>query len=703
MECILDTNVKDLKKDASNLDVKRAGTACFWTERWNMEKNILLLSLVAIIACIACGCMQKTDADPSESDTRDAPRAIVQNRMEKDNGAVVTHEETAPADAPVNLIWIVLDACRAKNLSCYENFRKTSPCIDKLAAYGTIFKQTFAQSTHTSFSVPSYMTGRYFPVPCLSGRFSVSSAIRQAPAGEILFAETMKANGYATVLFDAHPLFESTDRLAQSFDEFVKVPMDFALKCPPKLEELTGAICSWIDAHKDMPFFAYVHAMDVHFPIILSPPYDRWIDKEYSSDSLNYFESGQTFSRKDGEPFHEEDIAYFNALYDGAIWGADDQIAAIVQHVETLGLSNRTIFVIGSDHGQALGEDGYNVCHSTDLAYDELLRVPLVMHGPGIPAGKKVESLVENVDIVPTLAGLLGLETRARYDGMDLTPLLTYSGEYRPREYIFAAPFRTFYDNINSLIVRNNSFRYEEYLTSPLRQLWKMPDSYTSEQNLLAGSPGIAGPFREALLKFKMRYWEPYLSLPVEAYILHAAWMSAFRVSGDIAEANHFLPAKPKTLCEDGQWACTDGQLWCAPFAEECSALQFRFPIPQGAYRIFIKFLNDASHDGHPASAFEMKIQGAPEPIRIIQDNQPHDAARFETAPLGTHNAGDGYFDFSLAPLDRKHWVCIQKIVFLPEGAQDDAASILKNEMLAPKTHQQTRDIEEALQALGYI
>ena len=71
------------------------------------------------------------------------------------------------AASRINVVWILLDACRAQNLSCYGYERKTSPNIDRLASRGVLFEQHFTQGLMTAISVPSYMTGRDFAANCV--------------------------------------------------------------------------------------------------------------------------------------------------------------------------------------------------------------------------------------------------------------------------------------------------------------------------------------------------------------------------------------------------------------------------------------------------------------------------------------------------------------------------------------------------------
>lgn len=95
-----------------------------------------------------------------------------------------------------NAIWVVLDACRYDHLSCYGYGRATSPNLDKMAERGALFEQCHAQGFNTLASVPSYMTGRLYPVSCLeTGDWR--DMFRVAPPAEFLIPSVMsRALGY---------------------------------------------------------------------------------------------------------------------------------------------------------------------------------------------------------------------------------------------------------------------------------------------------------------------------------------------------------------------------------------------------------------------------------------------------------------------------------------------------------------------------
>jgi arylsulfatase A-like enzyme len=102
----------------------------------------------------------------------------------------------------------------------------------------------------------------------------------------------------------------------------------------------------------------------------------------------------------------------------------DDAFGALIDHLRTTGLYDRTMIVFTSDHGEEFNEHGFVGWHSHSL-YDELLKVPLIIKFPGSgDGGTSVPSQVRSIDIAPTIVKFLGLPVPADFQGVDLSPLI---------------------------------------------------------------------------------------------------------------------------------------------------------------------------------------------------------------------------------------------------------------------------------------
>ena len=121
------------------------------------------------------------------------------------------------------------------------------------------------------------------------------------------------------------------------------------------------------------------------------------------------------------------DIAQVRALYDGAMAANDAGVAALLGGLRELGLDKSTIVVLLADHGENLyDEPGRGMGHGDHLEGDHSLRVPLLVYDPVHRfAPHAVPGLVRDIDVLPTLLGLLGAAAPAgELDGVSLLPLL---------------------------------------------------------------------------------------------------------------------------------------------------------------------------------------------------------------------------------------------------------------------------------------
>lgn len=609
--------------------------------------------------------------------------------------AKVTAEATGP-----NVVWILLDACRAKNLSCYGYERPTSPNIDKLAARGVVFEQHFSQSCRTATSVPSYMTGRYFATQCLGWRFSNATLARKPPAEEVLFPAMMRENGYRAAMFSSAPLFKPTDRLWRSFNEVQSWAQGEMLL--QRFEKVNEKLLPWLDKPKDEPFFLYLHALDTHFPHEMIPPFDQWLDKNYDASVLSPKWYGQAYVRADKAPFSDADKDWLRGLYDGGILDVDTQLGRVFEKLDALHLTDNTIIVVSADHGQLLGEDGITVAHLGST--DEVLHTPLIIAGPGIPAGKRVAAMTENTDIVPTLMSLLNLSTTAKPDGKDLMPLIR--GEVDAvRDYIVSIPNRGTYDHPSSFTLRDANFKFEQpFGLYNEAQLWQLPDDAATRNDVIAEHPTEAELLRGKMLNEVIPRWQRYIDLPVAAIVLDAAWL-AFNVTPKGYIADSFFikdPGVSDVLCRDNLWAYSEGQLWCRPSQEDAPPLKLETFIPPGRYDVRVAVLNDSNYKGEPASKIRAKVgrEGAWQEV-LAADLAPEQSA-YQLISLGFHEVPDGLLRIAFDKGDKNHWATVHAFVLAPVIDDKVNEAELKQyfELETPEGRAHT---DEAMDSLGYL
>jgi len=196
----------------------------------------------------------------------------------------------------------------------------------------------------------------------------------------------------------------------------------------------------------DHPFFAVCSYNAPHFPMIVPEPYDRMIDPDSIELPPNFCAGQSDKPREVTEShFHESEWSEREwrnliAHYLGFCALIDDQVDRILNYLDASGLRDNTIVVFTSDHGDMIGSHCLNQ-KGYPLHYDEALRVPLVMSGPGIDANQRIDQLVSLMDLVPTLADLCNVSIDVTHDGQSFAPALRGDDSWTGREAIIAESF----------------------------------------------------------------------------------------------------------------------------------------------------------------------------------------------------------------------------------------------------------------------
>jgi arylsulfatase A-like enzyme len=299
-----------------------------------------------------------------------------------------------------NLILVSLDTLRADHLSGYGYARATSPNLDaQMIARGTTFTEVISTFPQTDAAHLSLFTGLYAEAQPGRGRLAPSSPLP-------LLTERLRDAGLETAAFTEDALIAGFFGFWFGFDRFVERSF--------REEERGRATFDdglrFVREHRDRRFFLFLHTYKTHDPYVASEPY-----RELFTDADEWAESPPA----PGVPPRHRDLV---DAYDRTIREADDLIAELLAELEELGLAERTIVVVLSDHGESFGEHGATG-HGFS-GFQEQLRVPLVLRGPGIPAGLRVDTPASLVDVAPTLLEVLGIESLPAAQGISLAPAL---------------------------------------------------------------------------------------------------------------------------------------------------------------------------------------------------------------------------------------------------------------------------------------
>jgi arylsulfatase A-like enzyme len=308
-------------------------------------------------------------------------------------------------------VLIVLgDTMRLDSVGVYGAGPGRTPAIDALAASGVRFTQARAQSSWTLPSVASLFTSRW----CHEVT-DWADLPQRLPEEALTMAELFRAKGYATGGFSANVLVNHDNGFAQGFDTFWAPPTDASMWTDALTTAEHAAV--WLRRVEHRPFFAYVHFVDPHSPYC--PPEKRPKDPKAPVPG----DASRSFYGKNPLP-DAATLADWRRLYAEEVALVDRGLTRVLAALEPE-VRRRTTVVFLSDHGEEFLDHGF-LGHGWSL-YDELLRVPLVVSGPGIPAGRIVTQPVGLIDLLPTLAARAKLAepaAAASWRGVDLSRAL---------------------------------------------------------------------------------------------------------------------------------------------------------------------------------------------------------------------------------------------------------------------------------------
>jgi arylsulfatase A-like enzyme len=312
--------------------------------------------------------------------------------------------------AKPNVILISLDALRADHLGCYGHERDTSPNLDRMAAEGTLFERGFSPTAWTLPGHASMLSGR---VPRRHGATRSGTAIREDVP---LLTEILSSEGYATAAVVNAPFMQAKFGFGRGFDSYAYVPK-------LEVERHQQTVLDTLERHGDAPFFFFFHYMSVHDPYAPEERFNRFVgtyEQPIRITGERLLKLWRAMDRGEAE-LNEDEVRYLNDLYAGGVLSIDARIGEILDLLEREGLHDDTIVIVTADHGEEFMEHG-SIVHTKTL-YDELLHVPLILRGPGVPRGVRVRSIASLIDIAPTVLALVGLRPPSGIDGIDLATL----------------------------------------------------------------------------------------------------------------------------------------------------------------------------------------------------------------------------------------------------------------------------------------
>ncbi len=316
---------------------------------------------------------------------------------------------------PPNVIVILADDLGYGDLGSYGSRLIKTPNLDRLARQGVRMTDFYASANVCTPSRAGLLTGRY---PIRTGL--AQDVIRQSdtnglPLSEITIAEALKPD-YATALIGkwhlghVAPFWPPT---VQGFDLFLGLPYSHDMKplglytsgpgveltredvdFPKLTERFFDRGRRFVEDNREKPFFLMLALTAPHLPLVPHPDH-----------------AGHSSAAAYGDVVEEVDV----------------QLGRLTQHLKRLGLDRDTLIIVTSDNGPWFeGSSGPLRDRKGGAGWDGGYRVPFIVAGPGVPAGKVNREIAMNTDILPTILAMTGRPpSAAELDGRDLTAVLT--------------------------------------------------------------------------------------------------------------------------------------------------------------------------------------------------------------------------------------------------------------------------------------
>ncbi len=358
--------------------------------------------------------------------------------------------DEAPAEAaPPNIVLVSIDTLRGDRLGSNGNPDGLTPNLDRFAAEGIAFTQAYSQTNITNPSHRSLFSSLY-PT-------EVASLSEADPEGQWALAQVLRLYGYQTAARTAGGDLAPEVGPTLGFDSYTAA-FNFA-----SLYHTAPLAMEWLDAtDPKRPFFLFIHGYDTHTTYLKPTPFgalhagapsltperiflanatERVVDGQLlpKLDALQHVAQTElrprspearerlaertAASREPHAQVSDADIAFIHDLYDGAVSYADTQFGLLMAELQAGDRLDDTVVVVVGDHGEALGETGlFHRCCDLD---DAMTHVPLLLRLPRAEeGGRRIDTVVELIDVMPTLLELAGATIPAGLRGVSLVPAL---------------------------------------------------------------------------------------------------------------------------------------------------------------------------------------------------------------------------------------------------------------------------------------
>jgi len=422
---------------------------------------------------------------------------------------------------PQNVVLILSDDHRYDFMSFMDqapDFLET-PGMDRMAREGAHLRNAFVTTSLCSPSRASILTGQY------AHRHGVVDNTTPVPPDVRFFPQDLQAAGYRTAFIGKWHMGEADDHPRPGFDYWVSFRGQGVYYNPTLnvnglrvrregyiTDLLTDYAIEWLRerAADGAPFFLYLSHKAVHAEF---EPAERYAGR-YAGVAIPYpptmantesnYRNKPHWVQAQRKSWHGVDYAYhgqfdfdtFYRRYAETLLALDESISRVLDFLEQSGLAENTLVIYMSDNGFLLGEHGLIDKRN---AYEESIRIPMLVWAPGyIAPGTKIDALVRNIDIAPTILELTGVSTTIPMDGRSFLGLLTDpQANEEDREFLYEYYWEyAFPHTPTTFALRGDRFKYIFY-----HGIWDIQELYDLELDPLEQHNLIFVPAYQSLVQ----------------------------------------------------------------------------------------------------------------------------------------------------------------------------------------------------------
>ena len=435
------------------------------------------------------------------------------------NSTTATQSTTA---VKPNIIFFLLDDMGFMDIGANNpNTFYETPNIDKLAAKGMRFTSGYAACPVCSPTRASIMTGKYPPrtgitdyIPGMrNAKLKSAPNTLQLPLQEFTIAEALRDAGYSNFIAGKWHLGDNAfSPSAQGFDaNLVQIagwyfPQNFApkTKVDPKFtDRIADDAVTFIESHKDKPFFAYMPFNAVHVAIGARPDLvEKYQLKKANAPADAWGQERESKVR----------LVQNNAVYAAMIEQLDTAIGRVIAAVENAGIAERTIVIFMSDNGGLATAEGHPTSNLPFRAgkgwlYEGGIKEPLIVVAPCVTKpGTVCNTPVISTDFYPTILELCGLPLNAEQhcDGTSLLPLLA-GGELNRGPLFWHYPHYGNQGGAPSGAVRDGDWKLIEWFEDESVELYNIAADPGEKNNLAAKELAKTAALRTMLHEWRDR------------------------------------------------------------------------------------------------------------------------------------------------------------------------------------------------------